>query len=82
MKYQSEREFAQFVNKLGGVLWQVGGAVRDEVMGRAPHDKDYMITGVPIASLPFDRIAGRDFPVFRVEVGSNTCEIALARREM
>lgn len=62
-------------------LWEVGGALRDEVLGRAPHDRDYLVTGVRAEELGFERVVGSDFPVFQVEISGKTCEVALARRE-
>lgn len=81
MKFETEKQLAEFVRSLGGVLWLVGGSVRDELMGGTPHDKDFMVTGVNVADMPFDKVAGHDFPVFLVDVGGETCEVAMARTE-
>jgi len=81
MKFKNEKQLAEFVRRLGGVLWLVGGAVRDELMGNEPHDKDFMVTGVDVESMPFEKVAGHDFPVFLVQVGDETCEVAMARTE-
>ncbi|NCB43643.1 MAG: multifunctional CCA tRNA nucleotidyl transferase/2'3'-cyclic phosphodiesterase/2'nucleotidase/phosphatase [Clostridia bacterium] len=75
------KELSKIVASLGGTLWLVGGAVRDSLQGVAAHDRDYMITGCNPDSLPFDKIAGSDFPVFLVEVDGEKVEVALARSE-
>ena len=42
----TEQEFGQAVASAGGRAYIVGGWVRDYLMGRNPHDKDYVITGL------------------------------------
>ena len=58
----------------------VGGAVRDMILGKEPHDKDYVIAGSTpeeMISLGYKQV-GKDFPVFLDENGN---EYALARTE-
>ena len=58
----------------------VGGAVRDMILGKEPHDKDYVIVGSTpeeMVSLGYKHV-GKDFPVFLDEAGN---EYALARTE-
>lgn len=58
----------------------VGGAVRDKLLGKEPHDKDYVVVGSTVEemlSLGYKQV-GKDFPVFLDEDGN---EIALARKE-
>ena len=58
----------------------VGGAVRDMILGKEPHDKDYVIVGSTpeeMVSLGYKQV-GKDFPVFLDENGN---EYALARTE-
>lgn len=59
----------------------VGGAVRDKLLGKEPHDKDYVVVGSAIEemlSLGFTQV-GKDFPVFlHPKTGE---EYALARTE-
>ena len=74
-------EMQKIVETAGGQLWLVGGAVRDGLLGIEAHDRDFMITGCEISDLPFDKIAGSDFPVFLVEVDGEQVEVALARSE-
>jgi tRNA nucleotidyltransferase (CCA-adding enzyme) len=81
MSFESERHLAEFVRSQGGQLWSVGGAVRDELMGRPAHDRDYVVTGLDVGALPFEKVTGHDFPVFQVRVAGQTCEVALARKE-
>lgn len=58
----------------------VGGAVRDMILGKEPHDKDYVIVGsIPeeMISLGYKQV-GKDFPVF---LNEDDNEYALARTE-
>ena len=62
-------------------IYRVGGAVRDELLGRPVADRDYVVVGAtPEAMLAQGyRPVGRDFPVFiHAESGE---EYALARTE-
>ena len=81
MIFENEKILAKFIQALGGTLWLVGGAVRDTFIGRPVKDRDFVITGINIDSLPFERIAGNQFPVFLVKIGTETVEIAMARSE-
>ena len=77
-----ELQFAEHVkSKYSGDVWLVGGALRDEVLGETSKDKDYVITGVNANDLKFDKVAGKDFPVFLVKIANQTCEVAVARKE-
>lgn len=62
-------------------IYLVGGAVRDKLLGKEPHDKDYVVVGSTVEemlSLGFTQV-GKDFPVFlHPETGE---EYALARTE-
>ena len=60
----------------------VGGAVRDMVLGRPPHDSDYVVFGATpeeMTALGFERV-GKDFPVFLHPQTHD--EYALARKEI
>lgn len=62
-------------------VYQVGGAVRDDLLGRAVSDRDYVVTGTTpehMAALGFQPV-GRDFPVFLHPETHE--EYALARTE-
>ena len=37
---------ANIIDKNGGRLYLVGGAVRDKLTNVTPHDEDYCITGI------------------------------------
>lgn len=80
-----EREFFKKIREAGGRAYLVGGAVRDMLMGRAAHDRDYLVCGVAredfVKIFPDARPAGRSFPVFLLEIGGAICEAALARVE-
>ncbi|MBR1579385.1 MAG: HD domain-containing protein [Selenomonadaceae bacterium] len=81
----TEQEFVERVEAIGGRVYLVGGAVRDQLRGVEPKDRDYCLTGVVedrfIAQFPDARKVGNSFPVFLVEIGGEHCEVAFARRE-
>jgi tRNA nucleotidyltransferase/poly(A) polymerase len=62
-------------------IYQVGGSIRDELLGEIPKDKDWLVVG----SSPEEMIAagykpiGKDFPVFIHPISKE--EYALARTE-
>ena len=63
-------------------VFQVGGSVRDELLGREPHDKDYVVVGASIEEMLSKgyKQVGKDFPVFiHPKTGE---EYALARKEV
>lgn len=74
-------EIAKTIQKNGGRLYLVGGAVRDELIGRNIYDKDYCVTGISkemfIKLFPNAKILGKSFEVFEIE----HAQFALARKE-
>jgi tRNA nucleotidyltransferase (CCA-adding enzyme) len=69
------------IKDAGGRLYVVGGAVRDFLLKRVPHDVDFCVTGLTVEKFmelfPKARAQGKVFPVFVVE----DCEFAFARTE-
>ena len=63
-------------------LFLVGGAVRDRLLGKEPHDLDFVVVGNTeaelLAAFPVAVKRGAAFPVYYIE---GLGEIALARRE-
>lgn len=60
-------------------IYQVGGCVRDRLLGRPPKDIDYVVVGATpeqMHQLGYEQV-GASFPVFL----KNGCEYALARTE-
>lgn len=59
--------------------------MRDMIMGRPSHDKDYCVTGVKeeafCAVFPKAARVGRSFPVYLLIIDGKTAEVAFARRE-
>lgn len=74
-------DVAKLIEKSGGRLYLVGGAVRDSLLNRPIYDEDYCVTGISkdefINLFPNAHIRGKVFEVFDLE-GK---EFALARTE-
>lgn len=72
---------ASKIMNTGGKLYLVGGAVRDEILGRTTHDEDYCVTGITAEQFqklfPEAHIRGKSFEVFEID-GK---EFAMARTE-
>ena len=72
---------ANKIKEKGGTLYLVGGAVRDEILGRDVHDEDYCVVG--LSSEEFEELfpeafkRGKFFGVYDIEAK----EFALARKE-
>lgn len=82
----TEEEFFRRVGSAGGRAYLVGGAVRDMLLRRHLHDKDYVVCGLTEQS--FSKLfnkppkVGRSFPVFLLDIDGSRCEVAFARREI
>lgn len=74
-------DIAKKINNAGGRLYLVGGALRDEIMGKEKHDEDYCVTGLTskefLKIFPMAHIRGKSFEVYDIE----NKEFALARVE-
>lgn len=74
-------EIANKIRASGGNLYLVGGAVRDQIMGKEKHDEDYCITGLTskefLNLFPEAHVRGKSFEVYNIE----NKEFALARTE-
>ncbi len=75
------KEIANLIEKSGGRLYLVGGAVRDSLLNRPVYDKDYCVVGLEknkfVELFPNAISRGKSFEVFDLE----GCEFALARTE-
>ena len=75
------KEIADKIKKAGGNLYLVGGALRDELLGKQTHDEDYCVTGLTSEQFqelfPQSHIQGKSFEVFVLD-GK---EFAMARKE-
>ena len=75
-------DLASEISVLGGRLYLVGGAVRDLLMGKEPHDFDYCVTGIEVGDfqklLPGAKMHGKAFPV----LDFRRREFAFARQEI
>ncbi|MCR5176573.1 MAG: HD domain-containing protein [Anaerovibrio sp.] len=80
-----EKDFAQQVIDAGGRLYIVGGWVRDRLMGKVPHDKDFVVVGLSkekfVTVFTDAKLIGKSFPVFLMEIDGVKCEVAFARKE-
>ena len=74
-------EIAKKIEKTGGRLYLVGGAVRDHLLGRENHDEDYCVVGIEEKEFqelfPQAIKRGKSFGVYDLEEK----EFALARKE-
>ena len=75
------KTIAEKIKEAGGKLYLVGGALRDNLLGKETHDEDYCVTGLSYEKFkdifPEAHIRGKAFAVFDIE-GK---EFALARTE-
>lgn len=78
---QNIKLIANKIKNAGGNLYLVGGAIRDELLGKEVHDRDYCVTGITAQkfqeNFPEAHIRGKAFAVFDI----NGNEFALARTE-
>ncbi len=74
-------KIAKRIQEAGGILYLVGGAIRDEIIGKEIYDRDYAVCGIVSEKFqelfPEAKIRGKAFEVFDME----RTEFALARRE-
>lgn len=72
---------AKKIEKYGGRLYLVGGALRDSLLGLQPKDYDYCVTGIERETFeeifPNAKIQEKSFPVFTMD----NIEFAMARVE-
>lgn len=82
--------FIQEVEKVGGKIYSVGGAVRDEFLGKESKDLDILITGVPFEQLEqilgkygVVNAVGKSFGVlkFKPKDATEDIDIAIPRTE-
>jgi tRNA nucleotidyltransferase (CCA-adding enzyme) len=83
-----ETNLLDAVQRAGGSLYLVGGAVRDALLGRGGKDADYLVTGVALERLtsslePLMRVdlVGASFGVLKVTLEGETVDVALPRTE-
>ena len=85
VKQMDERDFSTKAASIGAEAYLVGGWVRDSLRGAVPKDRDYMLCGC--REEDFQRLfpeavkVGRSFPVYMLDIGGESCEVAFARRE-
>lgn len=85
-----ELPFKQEVQQLGGKIYSVGGAVRDEFLGKESKDLDILITGIPMDRLEeilskYGRVdaVGKSFGIlkFKPKGATEDIDIAIPRTE-
>jgi len=81
---KGKEDITQMANKIknaGGKLYLVGGAVRDQIIGKENIDEDYCVTGISKQEFeeifPDAHLRGKFFAVYEI----NGKEFALARKE-
>lgn len=84
-------DFFQTIWEAGGEVYEVGGCVRDDLLGHPVKDRDYLVTKIPMERLttllkPLGKIAlvGKSFGVLKFTPHSTpdvTYDIALPRTE-
>lgn len=82
--FDNFEKLVRVIESLGGTPFLVGGAIRDEIIGRENHDRDIVVTGITTETLLELGLVptGNLFPVFRATLASGEeIEIALARSE-
>ncbi|MFN8178123.1 MAG: CCA tRNA nucleotidyltransferase [bacterium] len=81
---QAAKRIAKRLRASGREAWIAGGAVRDTLLGRTPHDVDVATSATPdevVALWPQAQLVGAAFGVVRVPDGPETIEVATFRRE-
>lgn len=83
------KELVDMAKKWDGKVYLVGGAVRDELLGKDPKDLDYVVTGIDkdtlekelLKTLPGSSVdqVGKSFGVVLVNLGNDQLEFALPR---
>lgn len=80
-----ETEFVARLRGAGARVFVVGGWVRDRLRGVPAKDKDYVVSGIEAqafcALFPAAKRVGRSFPVYLLDIGGRSAEVAFARRE-
>lgn len=85
-----ELPFLSDIKSVGGNIYSVGGAVRDEFLGKESKDLDVLVTGIPLSELEkillkygSVKLVGESFGVFKfVPDGSNEeIDVAIPRTE-
>lgn len=74
-------QMAKKIEKEGGTLYLVGGAIRDELLKKQIYDKDYCVVGISketfLKLFPEAKVLGKSFEVFEID----HVQFALARKE-
>lgn len=81
VNYEKIKEIANKIDKAGGTLYLVGGAIRDEIIGRKVFEEDYCVVHLDKGEFeklfPEANVRGKEFAVYDIE----GTEFALARKE-
>lgn len=86
-----ELPFKNEIYKMGGKIYSVGGAVRDEFLGKKSKDLDILITGIPMDKLSqimsnYGKVdaVGKSFGIlkFKPEGANEEIDVAIPRSEI
>ncbi|PIR17578.1 MAG: hypothetical protein COV46_03675 [Deltaproteobacteria bacterium CG11_big_fil_rev_8_21_14_0_20_49_13] len=82
----------KIIHEAGGEIYEVGGSVRDELLGHPKKDSDYLVTGIPLEKLsqilrPFGTVTfvGKSFGVLKFSPFNEKGvihDIAIPRKEV
>ena len=81
--------FKEDIELLGGEIYSVGGAVRDEFLGKESKDLDILVTGIPFEKLaklmkPYGKVdaVGKQFGILKFKPpGGEEIDVAIPRTE-
>lgn len=82
-------DYLREIVSAGGRVFEVGGCVRDRLMGRPSKDTDYLVCGLPMDDLVRTlsrhgrvNLVGKSFGVLKFTRKGETVDIALPRKEV
>lgn len=87
-----DKKLVEIAKSNGGKVYLVGGAVRDEIMGKDAKDRDYVITKNSLDELtkkfqhymPEAKIneVGKSFGIIKISIGNDEFDIAIPRSDI
>jgi tRNA nucleotidyltransferase/poly(A) polymerase len=85
---ETSEKIAKIVKENNGIIYIVGGAVRDELIGIKPKDIDFLVTGIPLEKLseilkPIGKVneVGKSFGIIKATIDGEEYDFAIPRKE-